>query len=51
VLNASSVRGLSLLSSILETLSYSITLAHPARNAFPFSTYGEDAFLIILSPP
>ncbi|TEB19703.1 mannose-P-dolichol utilization defect 1 protein [Coprinellus micaceus] len=47
ILNASSARGLSLPSYILETLSYGITLAYSVRNAFPFSTYGENAFLLL----
>jgi mannose-P-dolichol utilization defect protein 1 len=32
---------------MLETLSYSITLAYAFRNEFPFSTYGENLFLAI----
>lgn len=32
---------------ILETFSYAITLSYAARNAFPFSTYGENLFLTI----
>lgn len=47
ILRARSARGLSLPSYILETLSYAITLAYSARNAFPFSTYGENLFLTL----
>ncbi|KAJ2922276.1 hypothetical protein H1R20_g14821, partial [Candolleomyces eurysporus] len=47
ILNASSARGLSLPSYILETLSYAITLSYSMRNNFPFSTYGENLFLSI----
>jgi mannose-P-dolichol utilization defect protein 1 len=45
VLSSGSVRGLSLSANVLETLSYGITLAYSVRNAFPFSTYGENLFL------
>lgn len=47
ILNASSARGLSFPSYILETLSYAITTAYSQRNGFPFSTYGENLFLTI----
>ncbi|KAF6741694.1 hypothetical protein DFP72DRAFT_941981 [Ephemerocybe angulata] len=47
IINASSARGLSLPSYVLETLSYAITLAYSVRNAFPFSTYGENLFLAL----
>lgn len=30
---------------VLETMSYAISLAYASRNAFPFSTYGENLFL------
>lgn len=32
---------------MLETLSYAISLAYSFRNAFPFSTYGENLFLTL----
>lgn len=47
VLRARSARGLSFAAYILETLAYAITLAYSYRNAFPFSTYGENFFLTI----
>lgn len=47
VLRARSARGLSLPAYILETLAYAITAAYSIRNQFPFSTYGENAFLTI----
>ncbi|KAG6849143.1 hypothetical protein H0H93_010932 [Arthromyces matolae] len=47
IVNARSARGLSLSAYILETLSYAITLFYSFRNAFPFSTYGENLFLTI----
>ncbi|KAF6760890.1 hypothetical protein DFP72DRAFT_988128 [Ephemerocybe angulata] len=45
ILNGSSARGLSLSSYVLETLAYAITLVYNIRNAFPFSTYGENLFI------
>ncbi|KIY64103.1 mannose-P-dolichol utilization defect 1 protein [Cylindrobasidium torrendii FP15055 ss-10] len=45
--NARSARGLSLPAYILETLSYAISLTYAMRNDYPFSTYGENAFLTI----
>lgn len=47
VLRAQSAGGLSLAAYILETSSYAITLTYSWRNAFPFSTYGENLFLTI----
>ncbi|KAG5732881.1 hypothetical protein E4T56_gene1818 [Termitomyces sp. T112] len=47
IINARSARGLSLSASILETLSYAITLTYSFRNSFPFTTYGESLFLTL----
>lgn len=47
LLNAQSAEGVSFLSYLLETASYLITLAYNVRNHFPFSTYGEVAFIVI----
>jgi len=47
LINAQSGAGLSLASFILETLAYTITLAYNARLKFPFSTYGETAFIAV----
>ncbi|CAE6520093.1 unnamed protein product [Rhizoctonia solani] len=47
ITRARSARGLSLTSYVLETLGYAINLTYSARNAFPFSTYGENLFLTI----
>ncbi|KAJ1310110.1 hypothetical protein OPQ81_006857 [Rhizoctonia solani] len=47
ITRARSARGLNLTSYVLETLAYAINLAYSARNAFPFSTYGENLFLTI----
>lgn len=32
---------------MLETASYTVTLAYSVRNGFPFSTFGETAFIAI----
>ncbi|KAI9702256.1 MAG: hypothetical protein M1820_006188 [Bogoriella megaspora] len=45
ILNAQSGEGISFLSYLLETLSYTVTLAYSARQGFPFSTYGETALI------
>jgi len=45
VLSAGSARGISLSSYTLETFCYLVTCAYAYRNEFPFSTYGENAFL------
>jgi len=47
VLKARHARGLSLPAFALETLAYLITLIYAYRNAYPFSTYGENLFLTI----
>lgn len=47
ILRAHSARGLSLTAFLFETLAYSINLFYSFRNAFPFSTYGENLFLTI----
>ncbi|KAI6119502.1 hypothetical protein EDD17DRAFT_1551969 [Pisolithus thermaeus] len=47
ILSAQSARGLSFSAHALETLSYAITTAYSYRNKFPFSTYGENLFLMI----
>lgn len=47
VLRAKHARGLSLPAFALETLAYLITLIYAYRNAYPFSTYGENFFLTI----
>ena len=45
ILNAQSGEGISFLSYVLETLSYTINLAYNVRQGFPFSTYGETALI------
>jgi mannose-P-dolichol utilization defect 1 len=47
VLRAKHAKGLSLPAFALETLAYLITLIYAYRNAYPFSTYGENFFLTI----
>lgn len=45
ILASRSAAGLSLLSVLLETAAYLITLAYNFRNGNPFSTYGETALI------
>lgn len=45
--SSQSAAGLSFTSYLLETASFTITLAYSVRNAFPFSTYGETAFIAV----
>ncbi|KAL2754962.1 hypothetical protein ACRALDRAFT_1043673 [Sodiomyces alcalophilus JCM 7366] len=37
--------GLSVLSYVIETVAYAVSLAYSARSGFPFSTYGETALI------
>ncbi|KAI2604605.1 mannose-P-dolichol utilization defect 1 protein [Hypoxylon sp. NC1633] len=46
IVRTKSASGISLLSYLLETSSYLISLAYNVRNGFPFSTYGETAFIL-----
>ncbi|KAH7374975.1 mannose-P-dolichol utilization defect 1 protein [Plectosphaerella cucumerina] len=45
LLNSKSASGVSVLSYLLETAAYVVTLAYNFRNEFPFSTYGETALI------
>lgn len=45
LLNSKSASGVSVVSYLLETIAYVVTLAYNFRNAFPFSTYGETALI------
>lgn len=47
IVKSGSVRGLSLSSYLLDTASLFITVAYNIRNKFPWSTYGENVFLLI----
>jgi len=47
LLNSRSAEGVSFLSYFLETAAYVISLAYNARQKFPFSTYGETAFIAV----
>ncbi|KAL7808949.1 hypothetical protein V8C44DRAFT_150270 [Trichoderma aethiopicum] len=46
LLRSKSAEGVSFLSYALETSAYLISLAYNVRNGFPFSTYGETAFIL-----
>ncbi|KAI1431360.1 hypothetical protein GGR50DRAFT_83176 [Xylaria sp. CBS 124048] len=46
LMQSKSAEGVSFLSYLLETSSYLITLAYNIRNDFPFSTFGETAFIL-----
>jgi mannose-P-dolichol utilization defect protein 1 len=47
LINASSGAGLSVTGYIFETIGYIMTLAYNVRLRFPFSTYGETAFISV----
>jgi mannose-P-dolichol utilization defect 1 len=47
IVNSKSARGVSLASYFLDTASLLITVAYNVRSEFPFSTYGENLFLVI----
>ena len=47
LVSSQSATGLSFLSYLLETASFVITLAYNVRHGFPFSTYGETAFIAV----
>lgn len=47
LVQSQSAEGLSFLSYLLETTSFVITLAYNVRNGFPFSTFGETAFIAV----
>lgn len=46
LLKSKSADGVSFLSYLLETSAYLISLAYNIRNGFPFSTFGETAFIM-----
>lgn len=46
LLKSKSAEGVSFLSYLLETSAYLISLAYNVRNGFPFSTFGETAFIM-----
>ncbi|OAA68227.1 polyketide synthase [Niveomyces insectorum RCEF 264] len=46
LVRARSAAGVSFLSYLLETTSYLVSLAYNVRRGFPFSTYGETAFIL-----
>lgn len=47
LVRSQSADGVSFLSYLLETTSYLVSLAYNVRNGFPFSTYGETAFILV----
>jgi mannose-P-dolichol utilization defect protein 1 len=47
VVSSKSAAGLSLLSYLLETAAYTVTLAYNYRRGNPFSTYGETFFVTV----
>lgn len=47
LVSSRSAAGVSFLSYLLETTSYLVSLAYNVRNGFPFSTYGETAFILV----
>lgn len=47
LINSGSSAGVSFTSYALETASLLITLSYSIRNQFPFSTYGESAFIAV----
>ncbi|KAF2275840.1 mannose-P-dolichol utilization defect 1 protein [Westerdykella ornata] len=47
LLHSQSAEGVSFLSYLLETSAYLISLAYNVRNRFPFSTFGETAFILV----
>lgn len=46
LVRSKSASGVSLVAYLLETTSYLISLVYNIRNGFPFSTYGETAFIL-----
>ncbi|KAM0750967.1 mannose-P-dolichol utilization defect 1 protein [Meredithblackwellia eburnea MCA 4105] len=46
IVSNKSAKGLSLSSYVLDTASLGITVAYNLRNGFPWSTYGENVFLL-----
>jgi mannose-P-dolichol utilization defect protein 1 len=47
LINSGSAEGVSLIGYLLETASLMVTLVYNIRNKFPFSSFGETAFIAI----
>lgn len=47
IVRGRSARGLSLASYLLDSASLGITVAYNVRLEFPWSTYGENCFLLV----
>ncbi|KAM0691607.1 hypothetical protein Q7P36_007806 [Cladosporium allicinum] len=47
LINSGSAEGVSLIGYLLETASFMISLVYNVRNQFPFSSFGETAFILV----
>lgn len=47
LINSGSAEGVSFIGYLLETASFMISLVYNVRNKFPFSSFGETAFIVI----
>jgi mannose-P-dolichol utilization defect protein 1 len=47
LINSGSAEGISFIGYLLETASLMVTLVYNVRNRFPFSSFGETAFIVI----
>jgi len=47
LINSGSAQGVSLAGYLLETASFMVSLVYNVRNRFPFSSYGETAFIVV----
>lgn len=47
LINSGSAEGVSFIGYLLETASLMVTLVYNVRNKFPFSSFGETAFIVI----
>lgn len=47
LINSGSAEGVSFIGYLLETASFMITLVYNIRNKFPFSSFGETAFIVV----
>jgi len=47
LINSGSAEGVSLIGYLLETASFMISLVYNVRSKFPFSSYGETAFILV----
>lgn len=47
LINSGSADGISIIGYLLETASFMISLVYNIRNKFPFSSFGETAFIVV----